>query len=129
MRARSRQGERGQAIVLIALMIAVMFGLVGLSIDSGRAYLDRRHLQAAVDAAALAAAYAYMNTTDYTQSEQIAVNTYAADESLYGAASCGGLGTTAVSCTLSGHPSGQLVTIRVTNRFIAGVSFGGPAVG
>ncbi|TMC09001.1 MAG: hypothetical protein E6J30_04935 [Chloroflexi bacterium] len=86
-----RASQRGQAIVLIALMIVVMFGLVGLAIDSGRAYLDRRHLQAAVDAAALAAAYNYMNTTDYAQAEQTAVDTYSADELLYGAASCAGL--------------------------------------
>lgn len=104
-------------------MIAVMFGLVGLAIDSGRAYLDRRHLQAAVDAAALAAAYAYMNTTDYAQSEQIAVSTYAADEDLYGSASCTGLGTTSVSCTFSGDPTSQALSIAVTNKSIAGVSF------
>ena len=123
------RSQRGQAIVLIALMIVVMFGLVGLAIDSGRAYLDRRHLQAAVDAAALAAAYNYMNTTDYAQAEQSAVNTYAADELLYGAASCGGLGSTAVSCTFTGDSSNQLLTINVTNQSIAGVSFAVTGVG
>ena len=61
-------------------MIVVLFGLLGLAIDSGRAYLDRRHLQAAADAAALAAAYTYMNTSDYAQAEQKAVDTYAGDE-------------------------------------------------
>src|SRR5439155_1357357 len=106
-----RASQRGQAIVLIALMIVVMFGLVGLAIDSGRAYLDRRHLQAAVDAAALAAAYNYMNTTDYAQAEQTAVDTYSADELLYGAASCAGLGAMAVTCTFSGDSSNQLITV------------------
>lgn len=122
MRGGCRQ-QRGQAIVLIALMIVVMFGLVGLAVDSGRAYLYRRHLQAAVDASALGAAYNYMNTADYTQSEQVAVNVYAADEGLYGAASCSGMGTTAVSCTYSGDPTNQALTIAVTNRSIAGVTF------
>jgi Flp pilus assembly protein TadG len=123
MYGRSQRRQRGQAIVLIALMIVVLFGMVGLAIDSGRAYLDRRHLQAAADAAALGAAYTYMNTADYSQSEQIAVNTYADDEELYGPAACAGLGTTSVSCTFSGDASGQVMTIVVTNKSIAGVSF------
>ncbi len=118
----SRQTQRGQAIVLVALMILVLFGFVGLAIDSGRAYLDRRHLQAAADAAALAAAYTYMNTNDYAQSEQMAAQTYASNEALYGSISCSGLGTVAASCSFS-DPWGQLLNITVTNKAIAGVSF------
>ena len=117
-----RQKQRGQAIVLVALMILVLFGFVGLAIDSGRAYLDRRHLQAAADAAALAAAYRYMNTNDYSQSEQIAAQTYASNEALYGSQSCSGLGTLAASCTFA-DPWGQTLNINVTNKGIAGVSF------
>jgi hypothetical protein len=123
MDGRSLRRQHGQAIVLIALMIAVMFGLVGLAIDSGRAYLDRRHLQAAVDATALGAAYTYMNTQDYSQSEQVGVSTYASNEGIYGAASCTGLGSTFVSCVYSGDPTNQVMTITVTNKSIAGVSF------
>jgi Flp pilus assembly protein TadG len=122
MANRARTTQRGQAIVLVALMILVLFGFVGLAIDSGRAYLDRRHLQAAVDAAALAAAYKYMNTSDYSQSEQTAAQTYASNEALYGPLACAGLGTLAASCTFS-DPWGQLLNINVTNRAIAGVSF------
>ncbi len=118
----SRQTQRGQAIVLVALMILVLFGFVGLAIDSGRAYLDRRHLQAAADAAALAAAYTYMNTNDYAQSEQMAAQTYASNEALYGSISCSGLGTVAASCSFS-DPWGQLLNITVTNKAIAGISF------
>jgi len=117
-----RSTQRGQAIVLVALMILVLFGFVGLAIDGGRAYLDRRHLQAAADAAALAAAYNYMNTTDYSQAEQIAVQTYASNEALYGSATCSGLGTLAASCSFN-DPWGQQLSINVTNRAIAGVSF------
>jgi hypothetical protein len=102
-------------------MILVLFGFVGLAIDSGRAYLDRRHLQAAADAAALAAAYTYMNTADYSQSEQTAAQTYASNEALYGTTSCSGLGTLVASCTF-GDP-GQVLTVNVTNKGIAGVSF------
>ncbi len=117
-----KQKQRGQAIVLVALMILVLFGFVGLAIDSGRAYLDRRHLQAAADAAALAAAYNYMNNTSYLAAEQIAAQTYAANEALYGTVSCTGLGTVAASCTFS-DPWGQVLNINVTNKGIAGVSF------
>jgi len=114
--------QRGQAVVLVALMILVLFGFLGLAIDSGRAYIDRRHLQAAVDATALAAAYTYMNTTNYSQSEQIAAQTYASNEELYASISCGGLGTVSATCTFN-DPWGQVLTINVTNRSIAGVSF------
>jgi Putative Flp pilus-assembly TadE/G-like len=56
--------QKGQAIVLIALLIMVLFAMLGLAIDSGRAYVDRRDQQAAVDAAALAAGDWYENFQD-----------------------------------------------------------------
>src|SRR5881398_200318 len=69
MKASNRQSHKrilagsqnGQAIVLVALLILVLFGMLGLAIDSGRAYVDRRDQQAAVDAAALAAGDWYEN--------------------------------------------------------------------
>jgi len=54
--------------VLIALLIMVLFAMLGLAIDSGRAYVDRRDQQAAVDAAALAAGDWYENFQDVTGS-------------------------------------------------------------
>jgi hypothetical protein len=60
-----RKLQEGQAIVLIALLILVLFGMLGLAIDSGRSYVDRRDQQAAVDAAALAAGDFYDNYPDY----------------------------------------------------------------
>src|SRR5438477_3292995 len=59
-----RNLQAGQAIVLIALLILVLFGMLGLAIDSGRGYVDRRDLQTAVDAAALAAGDWYENFQD-----------------------------------------------------------------
>src|SRR5216683_7306217 len=61
-----RRLQEGQAIVLIALLMLVLFAMLGLAIDSGRAYVDRRDLQAAVDAAALAAGDWYENYADLT---------------------------------------------------------------
>jgi hypothetical protein len=46
---------------LIALLILVLFAMLGLAIDSGRAYVDRRDQQAAVDSAALSAGDWYEN--------------------------------------------------------------------
>jgi len=59
-----RSLQEGQAIVLIALLILVLFGMLGLAIDSGRGYVDRRDQQTAVDAAALAAGDWYENFPD-----------------------------------------------------------------
>jgi Flp pilus assembly protein TadG len=64
-----RKLQEGQAIVLIALLILVLFAMLGLAIDSGRSYVDRRDQQTAVDAAALAAGDwydNYPNTPDLT---------------------------------------------------------------
>ena len=61
---RARHPQRGQAIVLVALLILVLFAMLGLAIDSGRAYVDRRDQQTAVDAGALAAGDWYENFHD-----------------------------------------------------------------
>jgi Flp pilus assembly protein TadG len=62
--ASRRKLQEGQAIVLIALLILVLFAMLGLAIDSGRSYVDRRDQQSAVDAAALAAGDWYDNYPD-----------------------------------------------------------------
>src|SRR3989440_3599154 len=60
--------QGGQAIVLIALLILVLFGMLGLAVDSGRAYVDRRDQQSAVDAAALAPRDWFENYNDLYRS-------------------------------------------------------------
>ena len=50
--------ERGQALIVIALALVGIVGMVGLVVDGGRGFLDRRNAQNAADAAALASAYA-----------------------------------------------------------------------
>jgi Flp pilus assembly protein TadG len=122
MGTRLRSAQRGQAIVIVGLMLVVLFGFLGLALDSGRAYLDRRELQASVDAAALSAAYKYMNTPDYTQAQQAATADYANNERLYMSPSCTGYGSLSATCTF-GDPSSHVLTINVVNHSIAGVSF------
>ena len=50
--------ERGQALILIALAVIGLAGMVGLVVDGGNAFLDRRNAQNAADSAVLASALA-----------------------------------------------------------------------
>lgn len=54
----TERGSPGQVLVIFALSITVLFAAAGLAIDVGRFYSERRFLQNAADAAALAAANA-----------------------------------------------------------------------
>jgi hypothetical protein len=51
--------DRGQVIVIFALALFALMGAAGLAVDIGRFYTERRWLQNAADAAALAAANSY----------------------------------------------------------------------
>jgi hypothetical protein len=54
-----RRRERGQAIIVVALMAMLLFGLAAIAIDVSLTMADRRRLQASVDTAALAGAISY----------------------------------------------------------------------
>ena len=87
---RKGLGERGQSLVMFALALTVLLGFVAITVDVGLAFLEKRHLQNAVDAAALAAAqdlsfgksaetaeataYDYMGRNGYPDAEGIEVN-------------------------------------------------------
>jgi hypothetical protein len=62
-----RRSEPGQVLVVFALAITVLFAAAGLAFDIGRFYSERRFLQNAADAAALAAANSLI--TGHTQAE------------------------------------------------------------
>src|SRR5512138_839051 len=51
-----KKTERGQALILVVLAMVGLAGMVGLVVDGGNAFLDRRKAQNAADSAALAAA-------------------------------------------------------------------------
>lgn len=55
------RNEQGVVAVLAALMLPVFMGLGGAAVDAGSWFMEKRNLQTAADAAALAAAYEYAN--------------------------------------------------------------------
>jgi len=101
------RSERGQAIVLIAIMLAVVVGMAALAIDGSRAYALRRDLQAAVDAAALAAGDNLQQTGSYATAEQAATASFGANLRLYNGPACApayaapGAAPLTITCTYS----------------------------
>jgi Flp pilus assembly protein TadG len=51
-----RRRRRGQSLVIIALSATALFGIIALGLDAGRLYFERRNVQNAADAGALAGA-------------------------------------------------------------------------
>jgi Flp pilus assembly protein TadG len=75
--------DRGQVLVLFALSIIVLFSFAGLAFDVGRFYSEKRFLQNAADAAALAAANALTrgatNAEAITEARAILTRNYLSD--------------------------------------------------
>jgi len=132
MKRAERRLQEGQAIVLIALLILVLFAMLGLAIDSGRAYVDRRDQQAAVDSAALAAGDWYENYQNIfgsalPQAKQI----YANNLHLYGGPTSDNVSTTFVGVNnnlrqdteVVRYGGGYQLTIVATNTQFNGYQF------
>jgi Flp pilus assembly protein TadG len=121
-----REGQKGQAIVLIAIMIAVLVGMAALAIDGSRAYTLRRNLQGAVDAGALAAADNLQQTGSYVLAEQAATASFGANRRLYTAPACApgygtpGAGSLTVTCT---YAEGTVLTQVVSDLGPTGSQF------
>jgi Flp pilus assembly protein TadG len=60
----ARRSEKGQIVVLFALLLVIMVAMVGLVLDGGSALAQRRDEQNASDLAALAGANTYLLTAD-----------------------------------------------------------------
>lgn len=123
---RALPGQGGQAIVLVALMLTVLVGMVALAIDGGRAYAVRRDLQAATDAAALAAGDNYVRTQNYVSAEQAAATLFGINLRLYAALppACAyaspGASPANFTCTYS---DGTTLTMLVTDMGPGGANF------
>lgn len=109
--------------MVIALIIAVLCGMLGLAIDGGRGFMTRREIQNSADASADAGAMTYARTLDYQQAETAQVTTYQANRAIPGAYTCtpaipqvpSAGNTVAIHCTFA-QDSSQDMAIAVTNR-------------
>lgn len=104
---RARTGERGQIIVIFALGLVALIAMVGLVLDGGSTFAQRRSQQNAADLAALAAANTYLLTNDQTQSDTAARESAA--ENGFDAAT--GAATLTTSYDLS---NGAAVTVNIS---------------
>jgi Flp pilus assembly protein TadG len=80
------RGERGQTLPLMVLFVVSLIGITGAVIDVGSWYLSKQHLQAAVDAAALAGASqlpAGWATASSTTGGEFAKNNQPGDSATY----------------------------------------------
>jgi hypothetical protein len=59
---QTKKASRGQALILIVFALVGMIAMVGLAVDSGNAFADRRNAQSAADNAALAGALQKVQT-------------------------------------------------------------------
>jgi Flp pilus assembly protein TadG len=61
---RPGRAEDGQMLAIFAICLVAIIGMTGLVIDGGLTYVQRREQQNVADAAALAGAYAYVNSAN-----------------------------------------------------------------
>ena len=107
--------ERGQILVLFALGVVAMIAMVGLVLDGGDTFAQRRDQQNGADLAALAGANAYLNT--YTSGGSVGSASTAARNAAIATATRnrytagGGLTVTATVSLLS---AGAEVTVDIT---------------
>ena len=73
MTARDRAGERGQILVLFTLALVSLLAMVGLILDGGDTFAQRRDQQNGADLAAMAGANAYINS--YATHQSVATAT------------------------------------------------------
>jgi hypothetical protein len=104
-------------------MVAVVVGMAALAIDGARAYALRRDLQAATDAAALAAGDSYQQFRNYITAESAATTSFGQNIRLYVSPSCSpayGAPPRTITCNYSDH---TVLTEAVTALGAAGVQF------
>lgn len=106
-------------------MVAVVVGMAALAVDGARAYALRRDLQAATDAAALAAGDSYQQYRNYNTAESAATTSFGQNIRLYVSPSCFptyGAPPRTITCNYT-DGSGTVLTETVTALGAAGVQF------
>lgn len=76
---RPRHRQRGTAVLIIVIALAALIAMAGLAIDIGHEMLSKTRLQTAVDAAALAAAKMYDETSSTAQATSAAISVFGAN--------------------------------------------------
>ena len=104
---RQREREHGQILVLFALSLVAMIAMVGLVLDGGATYAQRRSEQDSADLAALAGANNYLLNHDVTQATAAAQQV--ASENGY----TDGQGGVTVGVTIALN-AGARVTVNIT---------------
>ena len=104
--------ERGQIIVIFALALVVIIGMVGLVIDGGGAFAQRRSEQSVADVASLAGANAYMNTTGVGTATAAAIAAARASATRNGYTH--GVNGASVGVTVALKSSGAVVRVAIT---------------
>jgi Flp pilus assembly protein TadG len=112
----SARGERGQILVLFALGAIAMIAMVGLVLDGGSAFSQRRGEQSAADLAALAAANSILINGDEAVATAVARATVADNGFTHG------VNGTVVNVSFC-YTTGAIVTVDVTalhrNNFVS----------
>ncbi|HEY9288134.1 MAG TPA: pilus assembly protein TadG-related protein, partial [Candidatus Dormibacteraeota bacterium] len=93
MMVNLRRKKRAQSLVIVALSATALFGIIALGLDGGRLYFQRRDVQNAADAGALAGAQDLIPTQAVTTPGQQQINNADCDASVY---ALKGLGDTPV---------------------------------
>lgn len=108
----SDRRDRGQIIVIFALAIVVIIGMVGLVIDGGGAFAQRRSEQSVADVASLAGANAYMNTNGVPAATAAAIAAARASATRNGYTH--GVNGASVGVTVAFKSSGAVVRVAIT---------------
>ena len=106
--------QRGQIIVLFALGLVAMIAMVGLVLDGGDTFAQRRDQQNGADLAAIAGANAYMNAPGVVAAKQAAARGAAVDVATRNGYTSGQAGTS-VTVDVSLLSTGARVKVDVTS--------------
>ncbi len=123
---RGRVGERGQAVILVALAASTLLLAVGLAFDAGRLFVARREQQVAADAAAWAGAIAIYNGKGALAARDAAFANAARNGFTDGAGAKVSVFTPPATGAFAGDPSSIEVVIErdVATQFLQGPASG-----
>jgi len=83
MLIKLRKGKRAQSLVIVALSATALFGIIALGLDAGRLYFQRRDVQNAADAGALAGAQELLPTGSNTSVTSAMIDSAGCQASVY----------------------------------------------